>query len=159
MLMLIAIASFGQHKTYNLKDLASLRNLVHQWDRYWNAHDMDSMGTLLREDVDFVNVAGQWMKGKKETVAVHKERHEIVFRNSTFISTSEDIKYVKDDLAILHINWGITGDVDPDGNPRTPRTGIFTWVVIKENQRWKILAVHNVNVRDTGAFMNAPQKK
>lgn len=134
-------------------------NLVHKWDKYWNIHDMDSMGTLLHDDVDFINVAGQWMKGKKEAVAVHKERHEIVFKNSIFISNSVDIKYVKPDLAILHINWGITGDVDPDGKARTPRRGIFTWVVTKENNSWKILAVHNVNVRETGAFMNTAEKK
>ncbi|MCW3108835.1 MAG: methyltransferase [Segetibacter sp.] len=29
----------------------------------------------------------------------------------------------------LHIVWGIFGYVDPDGKARTPRFGIFTWLV------------------------------
>jgi len=43
-----------------------------------------------------------------------------------------EVKYVKPDLAIMHIRWGIKGDFDHDGTPREPRHGIFTWVVIKE---------------------------
>lgn len=151
--------SFCQNSArYNAKDLAALHSLVANWDKFWNIHDMNAMGTLLRNDVDFVNVAGQWLKGKKEAVSVHKERHAVVFRNSIFSSDSVAIKYVKPDVALLHINWHITGDVDPDGKPRVPRKGIFTWVVTKENNQWLVLAVHNVNIRETGAFMNSNEK-
>ena len=89
---------------------------------------------------------------EKKTVAVHKERHLVVFKNSTWKTDSVSIKYVKDDLAIMHIGWGITGDVDPDGKPRKPRHGVFTWVVTKQKNQWLLLAVHNVNIRETGAF-------
>ena len=145
-------------KLYNVADLEGINNLVNKWESYWNSHNMDSMGTLLRDDVDFVNVAGQWLKGKKQTVAVHKERHLVVFKASIWKTDSINIKYVKPDLSIIHIGWGITGDVDPDGKPRTPRHGIFTWVVIKENNQWVILVVHNVNIRESGAFMNNDNK-
>jgi uncharacterized protein (TIGR02246 family) len=144
---------FSQTKlTYNSKDTNALNNLALQWEKYWNTHDMDSMGTLLTEDVDFVNVAGQWLKGKRQTVTTHKERHNIVFKESIWKTDSVNIKYVKSDLAIMHIGWGITGDVDPDGVARTPRHGLFTWVVTKRSNGWLILAVHNVNIRSTGAF-------
>lgn len=152
LLSLVSVSSFSQHKTFKSRDLADLNNLEVKWSRFWNMHNMDSMGTLLREDVDFVNVAGQWLKGKKETVAVHKERHLVVFKNSTWKTDSVSIKYVKDDLAIMHIGWGITGDVDPDGKARKPRHGVFTWVATKQKDQWLLLAVHNVNIRETGAF-------
>jgi uncharacterized protein (TIGR02246 family) len=155
---LVPFFSFSQSERYNTKDMAALNNLVIKWDRYWNIHNMDSMGTLLRDDVDFINVAGQRLKGKKEAVTVHKERHQVVFKNSIFKSDSITIKYVKADLAIMHIVWSIVGDVDPDGKSRIPRKGIFTWVVTKTNNQWLLLAVHNVNIRETGAFMNLPEK-
>jgi len=158
LILLSPFSGFAQHETYSPKDMSELHNLVTKWDRYWNLHNMDSTGTLMRENVDFVNVAGQWLKGKKEAVAVHKERHQVVFKNSVFKSDSIHIKYVKPDLAIMHIHWGITGDVDPDGKPRPPRQGIFTWVATKEKDQWLLLAVHNVNTRETGAFMNPPEK-
>jgi uncharacterized protein (TIGR02246 family) len=149
----ISFIAFGQTtKSYNDKDMKALNVLTVKWEKYWNTHNMDSMGTLLTEDVDFVNVAGQWLKGKKEAVTTHKERHEAVFKESLWTTDSVTIKYVKSDLAIMHIGWGITGDVDPDGVARKPRHGLFTWVVTKENNKWSILAVHNVNIRETGAF-------
>jgi uncharacterized protein (TIGR02246 family) len=144
---------------YDVTDMKDLNSLVSRWETYWNIHDMDSMGNLLSEDVDFVNVAGQWLKGKKEAVAVHKERHLVVFKTSVWNTDSVRIKYVKPDLAIIHIGWGITGDVDPDGKPRTPRHGLFTWVVTKRMKQWLILAVHNVNIRESGAFMNSVDDK
>lgn len=150
---LIHAVSYSQAKQgYHEKDKNALKNIALKWEKYWNTHDMDSMGTLLRDDVDFVNVAGQWLKGKKQTVATHKERHEIMFKDSQWSTDSVDIKYVKSDLALMHIGWGITGDVDPDGVARKPRHGLFTWVVTKQNDQWLILAVHNVNIRETGAF-------
>ncbi len=90
---------------------------------------MDSMGALLRHSVDFVNVAGQWLKGREEAVAVHKERHLVVFKSSIWQTDS------------VSMGWGIKGDVDPDGKSRIPRHGISTWVLIKENNQWLILAV------------------
>jgi uncharacterized protein (TIGR02246 family) len=150
---LIYVAGFSQIKAgYNSRDTNALNDLPVKWEKYWNKHDMDSMGTLLTEDVDFVNVAGQWLKGKRETVATHKERHEVVFKESLWTTDSIAIKYVRPDLAIMHVGWGITGDVDPDGVARKPRHGLFTWIVTKKNNEWLILAVHNVNIRETGAF-------
>ena len=66
LLSLVSVSSFSQDRTFKSRDLADLNNLEVKWSRFWNMHNMDSMGTLLREDVDFVNVAGQWLKGKKK---------------------------------------------------------------------------------------------
>lgn len=136
-------------KEYDSKDLTALEMLVSKWEQYWNSHNMDSMGTLLREDVDFVNVAGVWLKGKTSAVADHKQKHQTIFRSSVWTTDSIHVKYVKPDVAVLHISWGLRGDFDPDGTPREPRNGIFTWVATKKNRQWQLLAVHNVNKRVT----------
>ena len=151
LLLICCMASFNcfsQNKTYSRKDLNALNALAGKWQNYWNSHKMDSMGTLLRNDVDFVTVAGRWLKGKAEAIEHHKERHQIVFKKSAWQTDSVAIKYVKPNLAIMHIGWGMSGDVDPDGTPRKPRHGIFSWVVIKQNNQWLLLSVHNVNVNE-----------
>ncbi len=134
---------------YNTNDLTRLNALASRWERYWNKHNMDSMATMLKPDVDFVNVAGIWLKGRPATVADHKQKHEgVIFKNSTWSTDSVAIKYVKPDLAIVHIGWGLKDDYDADGTPRKPRHGIFTWVVVKEKEEWLLLAGHNVNIRE-----------
>ncbi|MEJ7693019.1 SgcJ/EcaC family oxidoreductase [Daejeonella sp.] len=147
--VVISLSSFGQaSKTYNSRDLVALRLLPATWERYWNTHNMDSMGTMLRKDVDFVTVAGTWLKGKAEAVKDHKQKHQTMFKSSVWTTDSMELKYLKPDLAIMHIGWGLRGDFDPDGTPRQPRHGIFTWVIIKDKGQWKLLAVHNVNKRE-----------
>ena len=153
LLLAVNIASLDgfcqEVKTYDSNDLVALTKLPVKWERFWNRHDMDSMGTMLRNDVDFVNVAGLWIKGKEATVRDHKQKHQgIVFKNSIWLTDSVAIRYVKPDLAILHIGWGVKGDNDSDGTPRAPRHGIFTWFVQKENGVWLLLAGHNVNIRE-----------
>jgi uncharacterized protein (TIGR02246 family) len=148
--LVTALHSLAQnHKTYNAKNLAALKLLPVKWEQYWNSHNMDSMGTMLREDVDFVNVAGVWLKGKADAVEDHRQKHLTMFKTSVWTTDSVDVKYIKKDVAVLHINWGLSGDFDPDGTPRQPRNGIFTWVVTKENGQWLLAAVHNVNKRKT----------
>lgn len=146
---LVSLNSISQTPAYNNKDLNELNALPAKWQRYWNTHNMDSMGTLLREDVDFVTVTGRWSKGKSEAIKHHKERHSFMFKSSVWQNDSIAIKYVKPDLAILHIGWGMSGDVEADGTPRKPRHGIFTWVVTKQKNKWLLLSVHNVNISAT----------
>jgi len=149
-LFAISLRSFSQEdKIYHADDLDALKSLPVKWEKYWNNHNIDSLGTMLKEDVDFVNLAGVWLKGKTATVKLLRQAHQTTFKSSIWTTDSMAIKYVKPDLAILHIGWGISGDVDPDGTSRKPHHGIFTWVVIKEKGQWQLLTIDNVNIRET----------
>lgn len=135
-----------QLSTYSSKDLQALNELAGKWEKYWNMHNMDSMGTLLRDDVDFINVGGNWLKGKTQVIQDHKVKHQSVkFKTSVWQTDNVAIRYIKPDLAIIHINWGISGDFENDGTLRQPRHGIFTWIVSNQNNKWLLLAVQNTN--------------
>jgi uncharacterized protein (TIGR02246 family) len=147
-LVIISTRSFGQEDMiYNTKDLDDLKSLPDKWEKYWNKHNMDSLSTMLTEDVDFVNLAGVWLKGKTASIKLLRLVHQTTFKSSVWTTDSIKIRYVKPDLAILHIGWGLSGDVDPDGTNRKPKHGIFTWVVIKEKEQWKLLEMDNVNIK------------
>jgi|GEM_PF-2461575 len=149
-LFTISLRSVSQEdKIYHASDLDALKSLPVKWEKYWNNHNIDSLGTMLKEDVDFVNLAGIWVKGKAATVKLLGQAHQTTFKSSIWTTDSTGIKYVKPDLAILHIGWGISGDVDPDGSSRKPRHGIFTWVAIKEKGQWQLLTIDNVSIRET----------
>ena len=134
-------------KNYASEDRQKLYEIAEKWERYWNSHNMDSMGTLLRDDIDFINVGGNWLKGKAQVVQSHKILHQNVkFKTSVLKTDSVAIIYVKSDLAIMHIGTGISGDFENDGTPRPPRHVIGTWVVIKENNEWLLHTVQNGNI-------------
>jgi uncharacterized protein (TIGR02246 family) len=144
----LSVKSFSQDAPrYPAKDMAALQALPATFQRCWNTHNIDSMGTLLVDDVDFINVAGTWLRGKTATVNDHKDSHSMMFKNSVLNTDSVNIRYVKPDLAIIHFGWGLKGDLDPDGTPRKPRHGIFTWVAIRQKGHWLLLSASNVNIR------------
>src|SRR5918993_5392058 len=61
-----------------------VRGLATQFERAWNSHDMNLLGAMTTDDVDFVNVAGLHWKGRAEVVQEHAKRHEVRFRNSVW---------------------------------------------------------------------------
>jgi len=131
---------------YDVKETRALNELAEKWQQYWNSHDMDSFATLFAADVDFVTKSGTWFRGKEETMNHHKKNHASIFKTSVWATDSVVIKYVKPDLAIIHIGWGLSNDTHHDGTPSEPRHGMSTWVVVKQTNRWLLLAVQNVNI-------------
>jgi uncharacterized protein (TIGR02246 family) len=127
-------------------DDRAIRGLVQAWEEDWNTHDMGAMGTLITEDADFVNVAGLHWKGRPQIVREHAERHRTNLKLSHWITRNVTIQQLSPEVALVHIDWGMTGDTDFDGTPREPRDGIFSWLVLKQNNRWLIRAVQNTNV-------------
>jgi uncharacterized protein (TIGR02246 family) len=107
---------------------------------------MEAAAALVTPDVDFINVFGRWLKGRPEFVEHHRRLHCVQMRNSTWINLNHEIRFIHGDLAIVHLEWTIEGDQDPDGTPRGRRKGLFTWVLSREDDGWLIMAAHNTNL-------------
>ena len=89
----------------------------------------------------------RWCKGKKDFYDCHVRLHQAKFKDSIWKTTNTQIRFLKPDVAIAHVNWGIAGDRDADGTPRkVPRDGIFTQVMAKQNGQWRISASQNTNI-------------
>ena len=114
------------------------------WGQAWNRHDMKAMAALFTEDADFINVAGHHWKGRQEIEAKHTERL-VQFNDSTWTTRAATVTFLKPDVALVHVSWGLKGDTDPDGAVRKPREGVFTWVALKLDGRWQIRAGQNTN--------------
>ena len=116
------------------------------WQRAWNEHDMQAAGQLLAPDADFVNVGGRWLRGRSEFIDYHVPLHEMQMRNSTWSNLGLTVRALSDEVAVVHLEWRIEGDRDPDGGRREPRRGLFTWVLVMEEDVALIAAAHNTNV-------------
>ena len=129
-------------------DIDLIKQIEKNWQAAWNGHDMKALATLVVEDVDFITVAGTWLKGRKAFEEHHARLHVMQFKESVWATNDVQVKFLKRDVAIVHVSWGMSGDKDPDGTPRQPRRGIFTRVVIKEGGNWRIKASQNTNTRE-----------
>ena len=121
-------------------------SMASEWHAAWNAHDMARMAALLTQDVDFVNVLGSHWKGKAEVERVHAAMHSTQFRDSVWDNDELQAQLLQPGIGLVHLRWSIRGDFDPDGTPRTPRSGRFSWLLLRDGDHWRIRAAQNTNI-------------
>jgi uncharacterized protein (TIGR02246 family) len=126
---------------------AGIDALIEAWTGAWNAHDMRAAVALVASDVDFVTVAGRWLRGRDEFFRHHHEIHRLHMRETRWATLGYATRRLGDDLALAHLEWTLSGELDPDGTPRPPRSGTFTWVIAYTHGSWLIAAAHNTNLR------------
>jgi len=90
-------------------------------------------------------VAGLWLRGRQEFLAHHRLMHVTQMRESLWTNIGATRRMLGGGHALQHLQWRIEGDFDPDGSPRPPRHGIFTWV-LQLRPSPLILAGHNTNL-------------
>jgi uncharacterized protein (TIGR02246 family) len=121
--------------------------LIDAWAAAWNAHDMRAASMLVVPDVDFVTVAGRWLKGRNEFGRHHHDIHSRHLRVTTWKTLASEVRPLGNDLALAHLEWEIGGELGAGDATRPPRCGIFTWVMAHREGRWSIVAAHNTNLR------------
>lgn len=152
-LLVILVYQPAQAQLRATGDEAELRALATNWERAWNQHDMKALAALFTEDADFVNVGARHWKGRKEIEAEHSARLS-QFTESTWKTKVVTVQFLKPDVALIHIEWDLTGDKDPDGTPRKPRGGVFTWVAVKSGAGWLLRAAQNTNLGNLQAAIS-----
>lgn len=128
-------------------DTKAIRDIEARWQDGWNRHDISALADLFTDDADFVTVIGKWCKGKREFHDYHVLLHKMMFKDSVWKTTDTQVRFLNPELAIMHVNWTITGDRNADGTPRpNSRDGIFTQVIVKQGGQWRITASQNTNI-------------
>ncbi len=134
-------AAYGQSKS----DEAAVRNIPQAFAAAWAKHDGQQLARIMAENVDFVDVAGDWLRGRADFALYHSRLLSARFRDSTLTPLETSVRFLRPDLAILHWSWRIEGDRNFDLTPRKPRFGLFTMIVEKKGGEWLVAAAQNTN--------------
>ena len=117
----------------------------------WNAHDISALGDLFADDADFIDVFGNWFKGRAAFEQVLAERHRSVFEKSRFTRKDVAVRRVSAGLAIVHAVIELAGATGLNGQPLAPALGVMSYVMEREGpDRWRILAFQNTAVIPPG---------
>ena len=113
----------------------------------WNDHDMHALGDLFADDADFIDVSGNWFKGRAAFEQVLAERHRSVFAGSRFTRKDTAVRQVSPGLAVVHAVIELAGATGPGGQLLAPALGVMSYVMEREGpDRWRILAFQNTAV-------------
>lgn len=125
---------------------AAIAAIIMGWADAWNAHDVDAMAELVAPDVDFVTVSGRWLQGAEEFREWHRRIHQLHLRDSRWSNLQYRSRLLTPDLSVVHLEWTIEGEWDPDGKPGRQRSGIFIWLIQRRDGGWFIAAAQNTNL-------------
>ena len=143
-------------------DAEDVRNVGAGFATTWNRHDMDAFGKLFALDADFVNVAGASWTGRQSIQAQHAYSHGTIpedspgfseedrpyygiFKNSTLKFDQIDVRLLRKEVAMAHVNWELVGD----GRLQKPRRGVFMFVLTRQNVGWLIAGAQNTEINRT----------
>lgn len=140
--MLLCVSARGQNPP---KQQREIRAIAARWQSDWNHHDFKALANLLDEDGDYVTDQGVWLRGRGEVANWFTKQHSQMYRHSQWTNNQVTIRFLQPDVAIVHLTWGIRGEVDRQGKPIEGRPGISTWLLVKVGDGWKILAAQDTN--------------
>ncbi len=73
----------------------------------WNHHDAKAMADLHTEDVNFVNIFGQWWNGRNEVEESLRRGHSAPFAKSKMLLNIEQVRFLAPTIAVVHgtMDW------------------------------------------------------
>ena len=126
-------------------DEAAVRNIPKAFAAAWAKHDGEQLARIMAEDVDFVDVAGDWLRGRADFALYHSRLLSVRFKEATITPLEISVRFLRPDLAVLHWSWRVEGDRNFDMTPRKPRFGIFTMIAEKRGAEWLVTVAQNTN--------------
>lgn len=110
----------------------------------WNRRDVDGIATLFDADTEFVNVTGLWLHDRESIRRAHAYGLAHIFNHSTLRIGDVRVKYLADDIAIVHARMSLTGQtaIGDVAHPGTRMT-LFSFVVHRTSGGWRCASAHN----------------
>ena len=115
-----------------------------------NAKNTKLFGSCFTEDGEFTNPVGMHVQGRTQLEAYHarmfapmRAPHTPSFFHAKFTVLGTHIRTVRPDVAAIDVYWQQEGALDLEGAPWGTRTGILSWVTVRDQDRWLIAVWHN----------------
>jgi uncharacterized protein (TIGR02246 family) len=104
----------------------------------WNEHDADKMVSAYAEDIDHINVFGEWQKGRATVRDELARLHAGPLRNSQKTYRIEKARILKPDVAVVQVSSRSINGGD----------NIGTFVMEKQKGNWLTVSFTNVEPHD-----------
>jgi uncharacterized protein (TIGR02246 family) len=126
----------------NQPDEASVTKTIMDFADAWNHHDAKAMAALHTEDVNFINIFGQWWKGRSEVEEGLRRGHSVAFAKSKMTVNIEQVRLLAPNVAIAHGTMELV-----DAPPETLGRCHSSRVLMKVDGRWLISSFQNTLIR------------
>jgi uncharacterized protein (TIGR02246 family) len=124
----------------DLVNEGAIRELYTGFTAAWNRHDAEAMGAMWALDGDHLEPDGHLAKGREAVTKLFATQHSSVFKDTQLTLSVEDVWFITGDVALIDGSYEVAGAKLPDGTKLDPRKGHITSVLLKESDKWWIVA-------------------
>jgi uncharacterized protein (TIGR02246 family) len=108
----------------------------------WNLHDAKAMANLHTEDVNFVNIFGQWWRGRSDVEENLRIAHRTALAKSKILLDIEQVRFIAQNVAVAQGTMELI-----DAPPETSERCHSIRVLVKERGGWRISSFQNTLIR------------
>lgn len=127
----------SQDKASSPNEEQAIRAVLARFFEGWNTHDADKMVSAYAEDIDHIDVFGEWHKGRETMRNELARLHAGPLQNSQKKFVIEKIRFLKPDVAIVQVS-----------NESQTGTNLGTYVLEKQKEGWRTVSFTNVAPHD-----------
>lgn len=135
-LALVAILALGicPFDAAAQNDEQPIRDTLATFYEGWNTHDADKMVSVFADDIDHIDVFGEWHKGKASIREDLAFVHAGPLRNSHKDYTIEKIRFLTPEAAVAQVS------------SQSEVKNLGTYVLQKQNGTWLVVSFTNTDV-------------
>jgi len=151
MLMVVALsgcttrdpATTNAPPALSAEDESAVRALVNEFANTWNRHDMKAMHELDTEDVEWINVVGNYWRGKATVYKGHVAIHKGMNATTSASVESATIRSVAPTVAIAVATMHFGASLDPRYSWVVAAKTRASFTMVKRDGIWKIVHFQN----------------
>ena len=129
-----------------------IQGIVQQLEIAWNRYDSVSFAAAFAEDANFIQIFGGQLDGRATIEAAHKHIFETIYRGSHANLVLRTVRFLRPDVAVAFAKAHIKFKERNEAREIETRP---TLVVVKEQDKWQIVAFQNTKISEVPAAAQA----
>jgi uncharacterized protein (TIGR02246 family) len=129
-------------------DEQAIQGILQQMDTAWNRYDSVSFAAVFAEDANFIHIFGGQLDGRTAIEAAHRNIFETIYKGSLASFVLRSIRFLRPDIAVVfaraHVKF-------KEGNEAREIETRPTLIVVKEQDKWQIVAFQNTKISEVPA--------
>ncbi len=116
-------------------DDESVTALLRSFEAAWAQRDADRLASLFTDDADYIDFAGDLLRGRDTIAGAHAAVLAGPLARSTFTFTDAQAAPLGSGVVLVITNWKLEGQQRSDGSAVATRRGIITFIVLEQDSR------------------------
>lgn len=132
-------------------DKAAIQKLFVDFNDAFNHHDAHAAAMLYADDGDCIGILGKIVHGRADIEQLMASLFNGILKTIHREVTMRGVRFLRPDVATVDSDYKTTGIVGANGVAVPATSGLYDWIVTKQDGRWLIAVWHESNLPATPA--------